>query len=577
MILPESPAPVAAGIPRQPDPIPGTRLLAAVVLTFALSAARLPAATYHVSQSAGNDTADGKSEATAWKTLAKASAGKYVPGDKILLKRGDTWNEELQPQGEGTAANPITIGSYGDGPRPRIDRQEATGNNIDKVCIRLKNTAGYQISGIEFARFGRGVFVDLDKGVHGKDFVRIEDCYFHDALYYHCTGWYTEAVPSDGGTGPDYVFDVGVWVQTRETADVICLSNITVADCRFERIACAINVWSGNEWDKNAENRHEFRNVVIERCSAEDGKNWQFVVHSTHGGRLAHSWVHRVGYFHERATNGIAGAMLYRCEDFAVENCEFGHVSIGDGSGDGQTFDLEGNNTRTVFRDCLFHETEGAGFLMCWGASANANTKNKDTRFENCVFHAKETWPARQESRGNQVFCGDGGNTATFRQCTFYLADGEKMAAPAEFQFADCTEVAKAKGFKPGRRLTGKVAASSMSGRHPVGNASDGNPKTTWQSDSGTAAGEWLELDFGTPERVERVILRENAFSSVSRFVIQAWDERTASWRDCLNGSGIGPNFLATPVPVTTQKIRLLIHRTAYGSPAINEFEAYAR
>jgi len=160
-------------------------------LTAGLAPASWAATTYHVSQSVGNDTADGQSPATAWKTLTRASQAEYAPGDSILLKRGDAWNEELRPPGEGTAANPITIGSYDDGPRPLIDRQDATGNNIDKACIRLKNIGGYKIKGIEFARFGRGVFVDFDKGVHGKDFVWIEDCYFHDALYYNCTGWYT--------------------------------------------------------------------------------------------------------------------------------------------------------------------------------------------------------------------------------------------------------------------------------------------------------------------------------------------------------------------------------------------------
>ncbi len=171
-------------------------------------------------------------------TLAKASERTYSPGDCILLKCGDAWDEELHAAGEGTAANPIVIGSYGKGPRPVIDRQDAPGNNIDKVCIRLKNVAGYKITGIEFARFGRGVFVDFDKGVHGKDFVWIEDRYFHDALYYNCKGWYTSDIPSDGGTGPDYVFDVGVWVQTRETEDVICLSNITIKKILFR--ACRL-------------------------------------------------------------------------------------------------------------------------------------------------------------------------------------------------------------------------------------------------------------------------------------------------------------------------------------------------
>ena len=159
----------------EPDKKHGTAYLDQIRRVFGKSSLGVSPArattTYYVSQSSGSDNGDGQSPATAWKTLARASAAEYAPGDSILLKCGDAWNEELRPQGEGTAANPITISSYGDGPRPAIDRQDATGNNIDRVCIRLKNIAGYKVKGIEFARFGRGVFVDFDKGVHGKDYV----------------------------------------------------------------------------------------------------------------------------------------------------------------------------------------------------------------------------------------------------------------------------------------------------------------------------------------------------------------------------------------------------------------------
>lgn len=548
-------------------------LLAGMLLACAPTTAL--ATTYYVSQSSGSDDGGGESPATAWKTLSKASR-EYRAGDSLLLKCGDIWNEELRPQGEGTATNPITINSYGDGPRPVIDRQDATGNNIDKVCIRLKNIAGYKIKGIEFARFGRGVFVDFDKGVHGKEFVWVEDCYFHDALYYNCSGWYTADIPSDGGTGPNYVFDVGVWIQTRETEDVICLSDITIKNCRFERVACAINVWSGNEWDKSAENRHEFKNVVIDRCTAEDGKNWQFTVHSTIGGRISDSWVHRVGYYNERAPNGVAGSMLYRCEDFVVENSEFGHVSNGAGGPDGQSFDLEGNNTRTLFRNCLFHQTEGPGFLTLWGSSANANTKNIDTVFENCVFNSKENWNKdKMKPNSELVFCSDKGNTATIRESRFYLADGEKIMQPGEFKMQNCKEIVKSKDLDKNTPLAATVTASSMDHLHPVTNATDKNVKTAWRSDSGTSVGEWLELDFGAPKRVDYLMLDENAFSYVSRFAIQTWDSKKSQWRDRFNGGTIGPDFLVTIVPVTTEKIRLYVHRTAYGSPGINGIEAY--
>ncbi|OXM14394.1 hypothetical protein [Paenibacillus herberti] len=64
---------------------------------------------YYVSSSAGDDANDGLTEATTWKTLAKVSGMTFLPGDRILLKSGDTWNEKLTLKGSGTLANPITI------------------------------------------------------------------------------------------------------------------------------------------------------------------------------------------------------------------------------------------------------------------------------------------------------------------------------------------------------------------------------------------------------------------------------------------------------------------------------------
>ena len=86
------------------------------------------AATYYVSQSTGDDSLDGLAAAKAgakgpWKTLAKASI-EYKPGDSILLKRGDTWNEEFTPKGSGTPERPILISSYGQGNKPLIDRED---------------------------------------------------------------------------------------------------------------------------------------------------------------------------------------------------------------------------------------------------------------------------------------------------------------------------------------------------------------------------------------------------------------------------------------------------------------------
>lgn len=70
---------------------------------------------YFIDASGGDDGASGASARQAWKTLGRANATTFRPGDRILLKGGQTWNnQQLWPKGSGTASAPITIDAYGD-------------------------------------------------------------------------------------------------------------------------------------------------------------------------------------------------------------------------------------------------------------------------------------------------------------------------------------------------------------------------------------------------------------------------------------------------------------------------------
>ncbi|MFV0413574.1 MAG: Ig-like domain-containing protein, partial [Oscillospiraceae bacterium] len=69
--------------------------------------------TYYVDGESGSDANDGQSPETAWKSLNKASATTFLPGDHILLRASSVWNGQiLNPKGSGTAANPIKIDLY---------------------------------------------------------------------------------------------------------------------------------------------------------------------------------------------------------------------------------------------------------------------------------------------------------------------------------------------------------------------------------------------------------------------------------------------------------------------------------
>ncbi len=78
------------------------------------------AATYYVDATNGNDASNGLSTSTAWKTIAKVNASKFNPGDQILFKKGATWREQLTVLSSGSSGNPITVGAYGSGNKPKI-------------------------------------------------------------------------------------------------------------------------------------------------------------------------------------------------------------------------------------------------------------------------------------------------------------------------------------------------------------------------------------------------------------------------------------------------------------------------
>lgn len=77
--------------------------------------------TYYVDAIAGDDSANGTSEATAWKSVAKVNASSFSPGDSILLKRGCEWREKLIVSSSGEAGSPIRYSAYGTGANPRLN------------------------------------------------------------------------------------------------------------------------------------------------------------------------------------------------------------------------------------------------------------------------------------------------------------------------------------------------------------------------------------------------------------------------------------------------------------------------
>ncbi|MEI7900365.1 MAG: discoidin domain-containing protein [bacterium] len=533
-----------------------------VFLAGCLMSVQVYASDYYVSQSLGNDAADGKSEATAWNTLAKVSEGKYVPGDKILLKCGDTWgNDTLRPQGSGTPENPIVISSYGTGKKPLLDGLD---DKKDRIGIHLKDVEGYHISGLEFTRCMTGIYAEYADGAPQRKHLEIENCCFRDSqLYQHYEDY------------PKRKIGLGVCLFSHECKQRVVMSDITIRNCEFRRLASAIWTNSPDNFDKTKDNIWNFANLVIDGCHFEECKQWPIGLRGIAGGAVRNCVTLDIGRFNQ-AWNGVAGAMIQRCKDFVFEDSEWGFISIGPAgkvSGDGQAFDFEVNNLNCVMRRCLFHDTDGPGFLLCNGASGPG--PQLDILLEKCVSNGKAM---RVKENGfpktEFMSCADI-NRVTWKECRFYLSDGAKLSSRTKgLTFTNCLIKPLGKACSTENlALKATASASSAASGHEASAANDGNTATVWKAAAGMD--QWLELDFGRPTTVNEFRLREDASSTIARYVIECWDDNASRWTGCFNGMKIGPEFIAPIVSRTTSKVRLLVKRTDAGNPAIAEFEAY--
>jgi len=540
-------------------------LLAGACAAFGAAPAR--AATYYVSRSTGNDAWTGRAGEPSgtdgpWKTLAKASTVACAPGDRILLKCGETWNEELRPKGQGTAKTPIVIGSYGKGAKPVIDRQDY---NTDLIGVHLADQGGFTIVGIEFARCMTGIYAEYSATCPTRKFVRIEDCTFRDSLKY---GNY-KTYPKPRNIG------LGVCFFSYERKNRVVLTDITIANCVFRRLASAVWTNSPDNFNKNASYVYNFANMTFEDCLFEEGYQWQMGIRGVAGGTVRRCVTHDIGRGF-RAWNGVAGAMFFRCKNWRFENSEWGFVSIGLGSGDGEAFDFEGNCDNMTMRNCLFHDTDGPGFLLCCYASDGH--PNMGIVMANCVLNGKAKRPIGLPRC--EIINTTDWNQVTWRKCRFYLSKGEALMRVMDpekdkrTRFVDCRVKKLADACGTANLAAGaKAAASSQAPARAAANAVDGKPATAWQAAS--AANEWLQLDLPKPVTINEFRIREHPSSSVIRYVIQCWDAKAARWVGCFNGRAIGPSFIAPIVSRTTPKVRLLVLRTQRGRPAITEFEAY--
>lgn len=176
---------------------------------------------YYVDATGGDDSHDGTSPARAWRSFEPVNAKTFEPGDRILLKAGEVWeNQQLWPKGSGAEGAPIIIDMYGDPelgkpyiaingnvPTPVYLEGTTWKKDYDKVgrtgAVVLMNQQYYEIRNLEISndddfehdinvpgterqvvRDGISISIHADLLKDGDDkvmnYFRISDNYIHD-------------------------------------------------------------------------------------------------------------------------------------------------------------------------------------------------------------------------------------------------------------------------------------------------------------------------------------------------------------------------------------------------------------
>ncbi|MFT6862199.1 MAG: hypothetical protein ACJAVK_000755 [Akkermansiaceae bacterium] len=145
---------------------------------------------------------------------------------------------------------------------------------------------------------------------------------------------------------PKRQIGLGICFFSFERDKRIVLEDIMIKDCVFPRLASGIWTNSPDNFNKNASHVYNFKNMIMDGCLFEEGYQWQQGIRGVDTGVMRNCVTHDMGRLDNFLSfNGVAGSMFFRCKEWLFEDCEWGFVSIGGGSGDGEAFDFEGNTT----------------------------------------------------------------------------------------------------------------------------------------------------------------------------------------------------------------------------------------
>jgi hypothetical protein len=304
------------------------------------------AETYYVDSFAGNDQLSGQSETQAWRSLQKVNATKFMPGDRVLFKRGGIWHGQLVPKGNGTTEKLLIFSAYGKGALPVI---AADGKFQDAVL--LKNISNLLFEFFDISNTDTLV-QEQNTGPVG---VRILSEDTGTISNIRLSGLYIHDINGDNKKGSKE--GNGIFWDCRGPKPSN-IENLVIENCRLLRVDR--NGIRGNGTFAFRNNWFPNKNLVIRGCTLEDIGGDGIVIKAFDGALVERN---KLFYTRTRAKDNAVGIWPHSSDNTVIQYNEVAYTKNVNWANDGQSFDIDGNCNHTIIQNNYSHDNEG-GFML---------------------------------------------------------------------------------------------------------------------------------------------------------------------------------------------------------------------
>lgn len=364
--------------------------------------------TYYVDSVSGNDSNNGLSSSTPWKTLSKVNSTTFSPGDRIMLRAGSTWTgEQLSPKGSGSSGSPIIIDKYGTGNKPLI-----ACNGAYLYAVYFYNQQYWEVNNLEVTNLGAtplshrtGIkFEAADIGVANHLYLKNVDV--HDVN--------GDSVVKDKDNGGIFFVVSGNSVRTK--FNDILIEGCTVKNVNRSGITVGGSSWGtlydgyGGKYPQSLIDQCSHTNVVIRNNYVENAGGDAICTEFCKAALVEYNVANSCNTTSAAANQYSAGIWPWRNDDTIFQYNEVYGTKF---NGDGEAFDCDWSN-RTIYQYNYSHDNEGGFMLMCQDESLDSIVRYNISQNDKAGIFSP-SGKASGVVHNNTIYIGSGLNTTPFR------------------------------------------------------------------------------------------------------------------------------------------------------------------